>query len=125
MANHFPCSQLKNFILPSHKMKLVLFKNKVSSTRVLTFPVNRTLRFFSCLLLANNSSLTSLNGQLLEGATCFLRLQINLFLSHAYLEWDSTNSYHLNQLNKEKRENKAVQINSKIWPAFICMKRGK
>ena len=43
--------------------------------------------------------------------------------SHAYLEWDSTNSYHPNQLNQEKREKSHVKINSKIWPAFIYEER--
>ena len=42
--------------------------------------------------------------------------------SQAYLEGDSTNSYPRNQLKQEKRD---VQINFKISPAFIYMKRGK
>ena len=45
--------------------------------------------------------------------------------SHAYLERDSKTSYPRNQLNQEKREKKHVQINSKIWPAFVYMNRGK
>ena len=45
--------------------------------------------------------------------------------SQAYLEGDSTNSYPRNQLKQEKREKKHVQINFKISPAFIYMKRGK
>ena len=30
--------------------------------------------------------------------------------SHEYLEWDSTNSYHPNQLNQEKKENRHVKF---------------
>ena len=57
---HFPCqnisSQLRNLIPPcvSWNDLNFFFKSKVSNTRVVPSPVNRTLRFFSCFLLANN-----------------------------------------------------------------------
>ena len=76
-------SQLLNLILPAHKMKLRLVQNQgiQHNLTVVPFPaVNRKLRFFSCFPLANNT----LTSQLLEAATCFLRLQINLFLTSAF-----------------------------------------
>ena len=49
MSKHFPCSQLLNLIFPSHKMRYPAY------ARVAPFPVNRTLRVFSCFHLANNT----------------------------------------------------------------------
>ena len=76
-------SQLLNLILPAHKMKLRLVQNQgiQHNLTVVPFPaVNRKLRFFSCFPLANNT----LTGRLLETAACFLRLQINLFLTSVF-----------------------------------------
>ena len=50
---------------------------------------------------------------------------VRLCESHSYLELHSTNSYPRNQLNQGKREKKHVQINSKIWPAFIYTEEKK
>ena len=57
--------------------------------------------------------------------TCFLRLQINPFLSSSFkptaapsrmhISWDNANSYRPNQGKKKKKH---VQINSKLRPAF-------
>ena len=52
-----PCSQLLNLIFPSHKNE-VKSCSKIrypAHARVVPFPVNRTLRIFSCFLLANNT----------------------------------------------------------------------
>ena len=84
-------------------------------------------------------------SQLLEAATCSCVFKLTYFLlhffkptvfsfiwleqfffcqteSHAYLEWDSTNSYPRNQLNQEKREKKHVHFQNMAC-IYICEER--
>ena len=56
VLKNFPCRQLLNLIFPSHKMELSCSKIRYPAhARVVPFPVNRTLRVFSCFLLRNNT----------------------------------------------------------------------
>ena len=75
-------SQRLNLILPSHKMKLRLVQKQgiQHNSRAVSSSQQETEVSFSCFPLANNT----LTSQLLEAATCFLRLQINLFLTSAF-----------------------------------------